>query len=79
MDNSKLIRILSEYSGVQEADITLDSRLDSDLGLNSLDFVTLLCDIEQEYNIKIDDSSLGETFSSTYTVGELISILETFS
>lgn len=76
MNCEKILQLLSEYSGTPVSDISLKTRLDSDLGINSLDFVTMICDIESEYNIYIEDSSFSETFSSTYTVGELMDIIE---
>jgi acyl carrier protein len=76
MNQTEFFRYLSEYTGIPVRGITLNTRLDTDLSLNSMDFVTMICEIEERYNIHIDDTEFNEVFSSTYTVGELIDIIE---
>ena len=75
MKFTDFFEFLSDYTGVPVNKISLDTRLDTDLGLNSMDFVTMICEIEERYNY-IDDSEFNDVFSSTYTVGELINLIE---
>lgn len=75
MKYTDFFEFLSDYTGVPVNKISLDTRLDTDLGLNSMDFVTMICEIEERYNY-IDDSEFNDVFSSTYTVGELINLIE---
>lgn len=53
--NKFVIQYLSDYSKMPVEEITMDTRLDLDLNLNSLDFVIMICDIESKYNIHIED------------------------
>lgn len=76
MNHETLFQLLSDYTDVPQDKIMLDTRLDTDLGLNSMDFVILLCEIENLYNLNLDDDNIDEAFSSTYTVEQLIDIIE---
>ena len=64
----ELKKIASEYT---EQDIRLDSKLRGELGLSSLDLISLISDIETKYSIKIEDSDLEKII----TVEDLINYI----
>lgn len=64
---SHVVKIIADYSGLAEAQITPQSRLLDDLGLDSLDRVEIVMDIEEEFGIEI---SLNEE-EQLNSVGQL--------
>lgn len=54
---NKLTVILSELSGKE--DICLEDELQSDLGLDSLQMVTLLMMLEENFQIVLDESDMN--------------------
>ena len=58
--DKKLIKILSKYSIIEKKKITKDLTLIGDLGLDSMDFVDLITDLETEYNIQVNDKEVME-------------------
>ena len=67
----KVVEILEEYveSGV---DITMDSALIDDLGINSLDVVTIITSFEDEFEIEIPDRDIP----TLRTVRDIVEYLE---
>ena len=67
----KVVEILEEYveSGV---DITMDSALVDDLGINSLDVVTIITSFEDEFEIEIPDRDIP----TLRTVRDIVEYLE---
>lgn len=63
--------ILNELK-VEESKITLEARLQEDLGADSLDAVELIMNIEDEFDISISD----EAAQSLKTVGDLVKYIE---
>ena len=57
---------------VSESKVTLDARLQEDLKADSANVMMLIMDIEQEYNITVDDSLLADV----RTVGDIVKYLE---
>lgn len=53
----KVSEIIANRKGVQPADIKLDSSFD-DLGMDSLDSVELISDLEEVYNVSIPNQEL---------------------
>lgn len=51
----KLIKYLAEYTDIDEGEIKGTSELVIDLGLTSYDIVEILCDIEELYDVEIDN------------------------
>ena len=70
---TKVIEILSEMSNVPKESITRSSRLAGDLGLSSLDMLTILVRFEEELNITIDDRQIPDI----QTVGDILDMLVT--
>ena len=54
----KLIKYLAEYTDTDEGEIKGTSELVIDLGLTSYDIVEILCDIEELYDVEIDNEQI---------------------
>lgn len=65
--------IICNYVDIDPEDITEDSKLRSDIGLNSFDMVNVAVDLESEYGVKID----SKEFSGLKTIGDLMEYIET--
>lgn len=68
----KLIAIIKDKINVDASEINENSILLSDLGMNSLDLVQLVCDVEDEFDIDIPD----RTIRSFKTVGDVMNFLK---
>lgn len=68
----KLVDIMLEYIEVDREDITMDSRFMEDLGFSSFDFMTMLGELEDEFEIEIDQDEIAEIV----TVGQAVEYLE---
>lgn len=64
--------IIADKSGVDENDITLETKFSDDLGFDSLDTVELLMEFEKEFNIVIEDDEAMDIA----TVAEVIEYIE---
>lgn len=65
--------IICNYVDIDPEDITEDSKLRSDIGLNSFDMVNVAVVLESEYGVKID----SKEFSGLKTIGDLMKYIET--
>jgi acyl carrier protein len=65
---SKVISMIATAAGRSEADVQEASELSDDLGLDSLDAVELMMNLEKAFNITIDD----EDVKSIYYVSDII-------
>ena len=54
----KIVEILEEFT---EEDVTPESHIIHDLGLDSLDTVEFVIRLEEEFDIEINDSDASET------------------
>lgn len=70
---NKIIEILSDFVDFDESEVSSKTRLRSDIGLNSFDFVNVAVELEKEFGVKIPDKEM----SSLKTVGEIESLLQT--
>lgn len=68
----KIKDILENELGKDRNEITLDSDIIKDLGLDSLDIVTLIMAVEDEYGFTADDDEIV----SLKTVGDVVSYIE---
>ncbi len=68
----KVKAILCNQFDVEEDTITTDTRLEDDLGADSLDVVDLLMSLEDEFDVEIQD----EDIEKIHTVGDLVSYIE---
>lgn len=63
---------LSEYVETPAEEITKDSRFIEDLGMNSFQFMSLLGDLEEEYEVEVDEAEVRNLRS----VGEACEYIE---
>ena len=68
----KVVKIIIDKLGVEEAEVTNEASFANDLGADSLDTVELIMEFEKEFNIIIPD----EQADKIKTVGEAIAYLE---
>jgi len=64
--------LIAEALNLDEAEITLEAMLKDDLGIDSLDAVELIMELEDEFGIKIEDDE-AQAF---VTVGDIVALLE---
>ena len=63
-------KILKDYYEI--TDVELTSNFKKDFDLTSFDFVNLICIIEEQYDIEIEE----DQYRSLNTIGELIEYIE---
>ena len=68
----KMKELILNYVDVNPDDITEDSRFVEDLGFNSYDFMSLLGELENEFDVTVDESDAIDI----HTVGEAVKYLE---
>ena len=71
----KLKNLIVNYVDADPDSIQRDSRFAEDLGFNSYDFMCMLGDCEDEFDIEVDEAVAGKK----KTVGELVDYLEAFN
>ena len=71
----QLVDIIVNYVEVKKEDITPDSRFMEDLGFTSFDFMSMLGEIEDEFDVEIDQEEVAEI----RTVQEAVEYLESIS
>ncbi len=71
----QLVEIICNYVDVDAENITEDSRFVEDLGFTSFDFMTMLGELEDEFDIEIDQKEV----TNVRTVGEAIAYIEQLS
>lgn len=71
----QLVDIIVNYVEVKKEDITPDSRFMEDLGFTSFDFMSMLGEIEDEFDVEIDQEEVAEI----RTVQEAVEYLESLS
>lgn len=68
---SKITEILSQQLGVREKDITMNADLFNDLGADSLDDLEIAMDLEDEFDIEIEEDECNDVHS----VEDLINLI----
>ncbi len=68
----KVRKLIAEELSIDEAKISLESRLAEDLGADSLDAVELIMALEDEFGVEVSD----EVAQGIRTVGDIVKILE---
>lgn len=71
----KLVEIICNYVEVDAENVTSDSRFMEDLGFTSFDFMSMLGELEDEFNVEIDQQEVAKV----RTVGEAAAYLESIS
>lgn len=68
----KLKALLMDELQIDEADITLDAKLSTDLGINSIELADLVMLCEEKFDIEIEDADIHDFV----TVGDVVKYLE---
>ena len=68
----KIKDIMEEELGKDRNEVTLESDIIKDLGLDSLDIVTLIMAVEDEYGFTADDDEIA----ALKTVGDVVNYIE---
>lgn len=68
----KLTKILIYYTGNNELVLSEEQQLIADIGLNSLDLMNLVCEIEDEFDVEIPDRMLR----NFKTVGDVMDYIK---
>lgn len=74
MIKDKVIEVLTELSGTEN--ISLETHLQNDLGLDSMLMVTLLIEIEEKFEIELNESDMNPF--DLNTVQDVISLVEKY-
>lgn len=68
----KLAEMISNYVEVEACDVKPEFRFMEDLGFTSFDFMSMLGEMEEEFDIEIDQNEIADI----RTVGEAVEYLE---
>lgn len=68
----KLTRIVRENTGKQDIALVREMELAADVGLNSLELMELVCEIEDKFEVEIPDRAIG----GFKTVGDVLDFIE---
>ncbi len=71
----KLVEIICNYVEVEPKKITSDSRLMEDLGFTSFDFMSMLGEIEDTFDIEVDETEVLKI----RTVGEAADYIQSLA
>lgn len=71
----KLVEVICNYVEVEPEQVTSESRFMEDLGFTSFDFMSMLGELEDEFDIEIDQQEAV----GIHTVGEAAEYLERIS
>lgn len=69
---SELTNIISNYVDIEDKEVTNDSKFIEDLGFNSYDFMSFLGEVEDEFDVEVDEREVIKL----RTVGEAIAYIE---
>lgn len=68
----KITNILVETTNTDPSKVTLEANLKNDLGIDSLDSVELVLELETHFDVRIED----EEITTLATVGDIVKLLE---
>ena len=71
----KLVEIICNYVEVDAENVKMESRFMEDLGFTSFDFMSMLGELEDEFDLEIDQQEAAKI----RTVQEAVDYLETLS
>ncbi len=71
----KFKELICNYVEVDPEAITAESRFIEDLGFNSYDFMSLLGELEQEFDVTVDEQEV----IGLHTVGDAVAYIEKLS
>ncbi len=68
----RIQKVFIEVSGRPNLVITEETKLDNNLGFNSLGFIQLICALEDEFDVDVPNTEIKKI----KTVGDIIEFLE---
>ncbi len=71
----KLVEIICNYVELEAENVTAESRFMEDLGFTSFDFMSMLGELEDEFDIEIDQQEVA----NVRTVGDAVTYLKSIS
>lgn len=71
----KVIEIIRNQLGIDDAEITEDTNFKDDLGVDSLDLLELVMAFEEEYNIELNPEELEDI----QTVGDVMEFIRKYA
>lgn len=69
--NQKLLDLISSYTQTAPEDIRPESDVIADLGISSIDMVSLIMDFEDEFHLTVSDEQLAKL----HTVGDVQALI----
>ena len=77
MDNvTKFKELVAQYCDVAAEDMTDDMRLREDLGLSSLDFMSFLGELEDEFDVELEQENAVKVRTTGEALEMLLSLTE---
>ena len=67
----KIIEIIGDFVDIEGMEINDETRIRTDMGLNSFDIVNIAVELENEFGAKIPDEKLN----SVHTIGDLKALI----
>lgn len=71
---NKVKDILSDYIDMDSNEIKLETRLAEDLGLNSYEFMSVIGEIEEEFDVELDEREIVKLIS----ISDLLDYISNF-
>ena len=71
---NKVKDILSDYIDMDSNEIKLETRLAEDLGLNSYEFMSVIGEIEEEFDVELDEREIVKLIS----IADLLDYISNF-
>ena len=71
---NKVKDILSDYIDMDSNEIKLETRLAEDLGLNSYEFMRVIGEIEEEFDVELDEREIVKLIS----IADLLDYISNF-
>ena len=71
----KLVNLICNYVEVKPENITPESRFMEDLGFTSFDFMSMLGELEDEFDIEVDEQKVA----NIRTINEAVEYLESLT
>ena len=72
---NKVKDILSDYIDMDSNEIKLETRLAEDLGLNSYEFMSVIGEIEEEFDVELDEREIVKLIS----IADLLDYISNFT
>ena len=69
--NQKLMELITSYTDLSPEDITPESDIIADLGISSIDMVSLIMDFEDTFHLTVSDEQLAKL----RTVGDVQALI----